>query len=95
MYASSAVSDLGSLYLLAAMVPFFFLHRMRSKERHWILGLVAVYLCLAFLLLLVLNPTSDRESREICSMFFSASHLILAVWAGYGLMLVGSRFADK
>ena len=53
------------------------------------LGLLAVNLCLVFLLLAALNPADDRFSREICRVFLSASHLVLALWAGYGLVVGG------
>jgi hypothetical protein len=42
------------------------------------------------------RPQSNKrpgESRDLQHVF-SASHLVLAVWVGYGLML-GSWFADK
>jgi len=47
------------------------------------------------LLLVVLNPADDRFSREICKVFFSASHVVLAVWAGYGLVLVGVLLGSR
>jgi hypothetical protein len=89
MYGELAATDFGILYLMAALLPFCFLHRMRTQERNWMLGLLAVYLCLVLLLLVVLNPSRDRFSRETSGVFFSASHLVLAVWAGYGLILFG------
>jgi len=57
------------------------------------LGLLARWACLAFLLTVVLNPGGDRESREICEAFFSASHLVLAVCVGYGINLLGLLLA--
>jgi hypothetical protein len=87
--------DFGLVYLLLAVVPFCVLHRMRTHERRWMLGLSAVYVSLAFLLLVVLNPANDRASREISRVFFSASHLVLAVWTGYGLALLGALVATR
>ena len=88
-YGKIAVGEFGLIYLLIAALPFCFLHQMQRRERGWMLGLLAVYLCLAFLLLAVLNLADDRQSRELARMFFSASHLVLALWAGYGLVLLG------
>ncbi len=88
-YIEIAVSQFGALYLLIALVPFCLLRRMRPLERYWILGLSAVYLCLVGLLIVVLNPSNGRESRETCKVFFSASHLVLALCTGYGLALIG------
>lgn len=93
MYAASTGRHFGWLYTALALVPFYFLHRMRSQERQWIAGLSAVYLCVSLLLILVLNPYPDRSSQDLHRIFFSASHLILALWAGQGLMLVGVLFA--
>jgi hypothetical protein len=46
-------------------------------------------------MLVLLNPSPDRQS-ELGAVFFTASHLVLTVWAGYGLILLGSIFArDK
>jgi hypothetical protein len=93
LYAEIAVREFGAHYLLMALIPFCFLHQMRARERGWILGLFAVYVCLVVLLIVVLNPSNDRSSREACKVFFSASHLVLAVWTGYGLTLIGVLFA--
>ena len=95
MYLELAWTDFGGLYLAAALLPFRFLRRMQSPERSWMLGLLAVYLSLVLLLLVVLNPADDRFSREICKVFFSASHVVLAVWAGYGLVLVGVLLGSR
>ena len=93
LYGEIAGREFGVFYVLIALVPFCFLHRMRARERGWILGLFAVYVCLVLLLIVVLNPSNGRESRETCNVFFSASHLILALWTGYGLVLIGALFA--
>jgi hypothetical protein len=95
MYVGAAVTDFGLLYLLAALIPFWFLRRMRPSERRWMLGLLAVYLCLVALLLVVLNPDGNREGRAACKVFFSASHLVLALWTGYGLTLAGVLLPDR
>lgn len=95
MYVEITVSEFGLFYLLIALIPFCFLRRMRAQERRWMLGILAVYVCLVFLLMVALNPSADRHSRETCKVFFSASHLLLAVWTGYGLALLGVLFARQ
>jgi hypothetical protein len=90
MYGEEVIADLGAVYLVPALVPFWFLRRMRPQERRWMLGLLAVYLCLSMLMVALLNPSSDLGSIELVARFFSASHLVLAVWAGYGLALLGT-----
>jgi len=74
-----------------ALVPLLFLRRMAPKERGRMLALLATYVYLAFLMLAVLNPTVDRNSLELTKVFFSASYVVLALWLGYGLVLLGVR----
>jgi hypothetical protein len=90
IYGKITLRQFGLLYAMAAMIPFCFLHKMRTRERRWMFSLLAVFFGLSFLMLVLLNPSSDRQSVELGAMFFTASHLVLAVWAGYGLILLGS-----
>jgi hypothetical protein len=90
-YFQVASDDFGLLYLLAALLPFSLLYWMRSAERKWLLGTLGIYLCLSFLMLDLLNPPTDyRGGRDLFKIFFTASHIILALWAGLGLILLGS-----
>ena len=90
LYSKSALIDFGLPYIVLALVPFTFLPRMRKPERQWMFGLIAVYLSLSLLLVAMLNPSLDRQARDIAKDFFTASYLVLAIWAGYGLILVGT-----
>src|SRR5207249_4713618 len=82
IYGEITASEFGLPYVLLALIPFCVLFRIHSKQRRWILGLLAVYLCLVILMIMLVNPSSDRQSRQICAVFFSVSHIILALWAG-------------
>lgn len=93
MYFVMAGKEFGWPYLLLAVVPFCFLHRMATSGRRWILGLLAAYACLAFLMLAVLNPGSDRQTQDLNKVFYSASYAVLAIWMGYGLVILGVLFA--
>jgi hypothetical protein len=66
---------------------------MAAAERRWMLGLLPVYVCLAFLMLVVMNPGVDRQSQELYAVYFSASHIMLALWMGYGLIILGAWLA--
>jgi hypothetical protein len=90
-YGAVTAVEFGWPYLGLALVPFLFLRRMAPKERGWVLGLLAAYVYLAFLMLAVLNPSVDRSSLELDKVFFSASYVVLACWLGYGLTLLGLR----
>ena len=84
------------VYTLVALVPFFFFLRMQKRERSWIIGLSAIYLSLAILLLILLDPQTDRQSRELTRVFFTSSHVIVAMLVGYGItLLMGSLVATK
>ncbi len=82
--------DYGWPYLIPAAVPFLMLHRLRSYERRWMLGLLVALLCESFFLLVLLNPNNDKSTRELFKAYFAPSFLILAVWTGCGLVLLGS-----
>src|SRR5439155_6158555 len=90
-YLEQTVHDLGLIYLPPAVLPFFFLNRMRLRERGWMLGIVATFLCLSGFMLAMLNPWPDRQAWwGLVKFHLLASHLMLAVWAGYGLVLLGT-----
>jgi hypothetical protein len=93
LYFVTAGNEFGWPYLLLCLIPFCFLHRMAALERRWILGLLPAYVCLAFLMLAVLNPSVDRQSQELNKVYFSASYIILALWMGYGLIILGAWLA--
>ncbi|MGA2788914.1 MAG: hypothetical protein ABSF60_15445 [Verrucomicrobiota bacterium] len=90
-YFVMAGNEFGWPYLLMCLIPFCFLHQMAASERRWILGLLPAYVCLALLMLAVLNPSVDRQSQELDKVYFSASYIILALWMGYGLVVMGAR----
>ena len=93
LYFVMAGKELGWPYLLMCLIPFCFLHRMAASERRWILGLLPAYVCLAFLMLAVLNPGVNRQSQELNKVYFSASYIMLALWMGYGLIIFGAWLA--
>ncbi len=74
--------------LLIGLVPFLFLRRFRQRERGWLIGLTSVYFLLAFLLMYLLNAGVDKQSRELVKVFFTSSHVIVALGIGYGVALI-------
>ena len=93
MYVGGAVDEFTVVCLLIALVPFMFLSRMQNRERGWMIGLTAIYIGLAFLLLILLNPGVDRQASEQARVFFTASHVMIAIWVGYGITLIGGLIA--
>jgi hypothetical protein len=79
-------------YLLAAVIPFCFLHKILSPARKWLVGLFVVWFFVSLLLLAGLNTPPDRQSVDAVKPCFAVSHLVLAVLSGCGLMLVVTIF---
>jgi len=79
--------------LFFALVPLFFFLKMRQRERSWIIGLSAVYFFIAILLVILMHPTPDRQSSELHRVFFTSSHGVVAIMAGYGLALTAAYMA--
>ena len=86
-YIKGAVDEFTLSYLLFALVPFAFVHRMQTRERAWMIGLGGMFLCLGGLLLVMLNPTPDRQSTQLNKVFFTASYVPVSLWVGYGMTL--------
>jgi hypothetical protein len=68
---------------------------MGSSERIWMLGLLSLFLCLSLFMLAILNPPNDRQGTELIAPFFVPSHLVLTLWAGHGLVLIGGATRRK
>ena len=90
MYGDSARASFGVIYALPVLILFWFFRRLGAGERRWMLGLLAVFLCLTLLMIALLNPSPDRSDLVLVERFYGASHLILAIWVGYGLALLGT-----
>jgi tetratricopeptide (TPR) repeat protein len=81
--------------MFIALVPFVFFLKMQKRERAWLIGLTAIYLCLGVLLVILLNPTPDRASVDLVKVFFCNSHTIVAALIGYGLALTAAFMATN
>jgi len=92
IYARIAVNEFGVVYLFPAAMPFLLLHKIPPPTRKWLVGLLVAWFSVSLLMLVGLGPGSDKASVEVIKPFFAASHLILAIFAGCGLMLVGAFF---
>ncbi len=91
LYAEGARQEFSPVLLLVALLPLLLLRKMQDRERAWIIGLSAIWWCLSLLLLLLLNPGLDRQSIELHRVFFTASHVVLAILIGYGLAFLAAR----
>ncbi|MCL5098620.1 MAG: DUF2723 domain-containing protein [Candidatus Omnitrophica bacterium] len=93
MYGEGAAEEFNFVYLMIGLVPFLYFFRMQKREQAWMIGLTAIFLCLAVLLMILLNPNTDKQSKDLTKVFFTASYVMIAMWIGYGLTLIGSYLA--
>jgi hypothetical protein len=90
LYAEITTKEFGWPYLIFALVPLLFFRRLPVDQRRWMVALLGFYLCLSVLVVLVLNPVDHKEGRERIEVFFSLSYVPLAIWVGYGLLLLAA-----
>jgi hypothetical protein len=90
-------ASLGWPYLALAVAPFGVLPLTGRGARVWLVGLTAVFVCVGPLLVaeinLNLNLDLDRADLEVVAPYFAAAHVVLALLAGLGLMVLGSVVA--
>ena len=80
---------------LVALVPFAFFFKMQRRERAWMIGLTAIYFCLGPLLAVLFNISPDRSSMSLLKVFFTAGHVLIALFVGYGLTLTAACLAVR
>ncbi len=90
MYAEGCAEEFNFANLLIGLVPFVFWQKIGRRERGWLVGLTAIYLCLAVVLLYLLNPTNEKQSKELVKVFFTSSHVLIAIGVGYGIALIAA-----
>jgi tetratricopeptide (TPR) repeat protein len=93
MVFGSLANSFSWVFLFVALLPFLFLLKMQKRERAWIIGLAAIYLCVGVLLTVLMNTTPDRQSADENKVFFTASHAVIAILIGYGLALMSAYMA--
>jgi tetratricopeptide (TPR) repeat protein len=91
----NSITEYNWVYILIALVPFFFYRRMQKRERAWLTGITAIYLCLSVLLLLLLNPSPDRASQDINRVLFASANVLISMGVGYGLTLIAAFMAAQ
>ena len=81
------------VFMFVGLLPFLFLRKMHRRERGWIIGLTAIYICLSLVLVRLLDVTPDRSASDLNEVFFTASHALFALMIGYGLTLLAAFVA--
>jgi hypothetical protein len=81
-------------YFVFGALPFGLLRRTGGCARRWLLGLAATFICVGPLMVGLLNPSEDQIiDRVVIAPLFSAMYVILALFTGLGLMVVGCMIA--
>jgi hypothetical protein len=80
----------GWLYAIFIPLPFLLLRRASGEGRKWVFGLMAAFISTGPVIVAMLNPTPDRVTIGIFAVYLSAVYVVLAVWTGLGLMIVGA-----
>jgi thioredoxin-like negative regulator of GroEL len=93
MLGRGIIDEFNWVNAFLALVPFMFFFKLHRRERAWLIGISAIYLCLGVLLLILLNPPPDRAAQELVRVFFTASHTLIALLVGYGLTLAAAYMA--
>jgi tetratricopeptide (TPR) repeat protein/phage shock protein PspC (stress-responsive transcriptional regulator) len=78
----------GYVYVLIAATAVLHFMQGEKVEKAWFTGLAAVFLWLAMILLILLNPQPDRQSLQLNRVFFTSSHVMIAMGIGYGLAII-------
>jgi hypothetical protein len=78
-------------YLVFAALTFGLFRRTGGCARNWLLDLTAALVCVGPLMVALLNPSEDQIiDRPVIAPLFSAMYVILALFAGLGLMVFGT-----
>ncbi len=93
MFLEGLNEEFNLIYVVIALLMFLYYRRMQARERAWTLGVTAIFLCLGPFLIVLFNPPPDRQARELIRVFFTASHVLVAMGVGYGLSLIMASLA--
>lgn len=97
MITNGTVEEFSIPLTILGLMPFFFIRQMRTREKGWWLGMGGVFIGVSLLLLLLLNPDTDAQSKFQTRVFFIPAHTIIAMSIGCafallcGILLQSSR----
>jgi len=95
LYVGWAKDEFNILNITLAVVPILFFFKFQKRERAWLIGLAGIWFCLAIILLILLNPGLDKQSRDLNKVFFASSYTVIAMYIGYGLVLIAASLATQ
>jgi len=93
MYFDGMDNEFNLICVLIAIGVFLFYRGMQKRERSWLIGLTGIFICLGPLLVFLLAPVPDRQTRELIRVFFTASHVVVSIGVGCGMALLAATLA--
>ncbi|HUA68913.1 MAG TPA: DUF2723 domain-containing protein, partial [Candidatus Saccharimonadales bacterium] len=81
--------------LLLIVLIFLVCRQFKRRERVWLLGLTAMYVCMGPFLVLLLNFAPDRQSIMISAPLFALGHAFIAMFVAYGLTIACAYMATQ
>jgi tetratricopeptide (TPR) repeat protein len=94
-YLEGMAKEFNLFYLLLALVIFLVYRKLKRRERVWIIGMVAIYIVIGPFLVLLLNFSPDRQSIAIAQVLFTAGHVFISIFVGYGLTVTAAFMATQ
>ena len=95
VYWEEAAQEFSLSYLALAFLPMAFLPWMALRERRWIAALTGIFISFTLILIFLLNPTADEQNRHLFKVFFTATHIFIALGAGLGAALIAATLATR
>ena len=93
MLVGDIAGEFNWVAIFVALVPLLFFIKMRKRERAWIIGLSGIYFCIGVILMILMNPSTERQSADLNKVFFTSSHAVIAVMFGHGLAISAAYMA--
>jgi hypothetical protein len=94
-FTRSALKNFGVPSTLIALIPLGILPWIKPPFRLQLLGLLSAFISLSLLLVALLNPPLERQGAELVAIYYTPTHLLLAILFGYGLVLLGTKLSCR
>lgn len=88
MVLQGAAEEFSIPLLLLSLLPFVLFPFFRQREKGWWIGMIITFGGVFLILLALLNPDTDAQSKTQTRVFFIPAHSILAMGLGCSLALV-------
>ena len=95
IFLDEAVEEFSLSYLFLGVLPLSVIPMMRLKEVRWIAGLTGIFVSFTLILIYLINPTADEANRHLNKVFFTASHVFIAIGLGGGLAILGAAIFSQ